>query len=199
MKNIQYPVSFKFHVTTFSNDFTATDASGETLAYVRQKMFKLKEKISIYSDKSRNEVNYTIKADRWLDFSAAYSFYNAEGNLLGKVARKGWQSMWKAKYLISDNSENQEFTIEEDNGFVKMLDSVLGGIPVLSFFTGYLFNPSYSLKDNNGKAYVQMKKEPSFFGRKFKLKQLSNFKNEHDDQRILLGYMMMVLLERKRG
>lgn len=55
MQKIQFPVNFQFKVSTIANDFTATDADGKTLAYVRQKMFKLKEDIQIYSDDSREK------------------------------------------------------------------------------------------------------------------------------------------------
>ncbi|MFT5244823.1 MAG: hypothetical protein ACI8QQ_002768, partial [Psychroserpens sp.] len=53
MKDLNFPISFKFRVTTLSNDFTAKDASGKTVAYVRQKMFKLKEDINIYDNENK--------------------------------------------------------------------------------------------------------------------------------------------------
>ena len=102
MQNLQFPIDFEFKIGTLANDFTARDLSGRTIAYVRQKMFKLKEDIQIFSDDSQTQVNYTIKADRWLDFSAAYSFFDSDGTVLGKIARKGWRSIWKAKYEIID-------------------------------------------------------------------------------------------------
>ena len=105
MQNLRFPIQFKFHVSTLSNDFTASDAEGRTVAYVRQKMFKLKEDIQIYSDDSRTQINYQIKADRWLDFSAAYSFYDKDGTSFGKIARKGWKSLWKAEYEIIDEND----------------------------------------------------------------------------------------------
>ena len=79
MQDIQFPVQFEFKISTLANDFKATDANGKMIAYVRQKMFKLKEDIQIFSDESKTKVNYRIKADKWLDFSTAYSFYT-EGN-----------------------------------------------------------------------------------------------------------------------
>jgi len=100
MKDIQFPVTFKFKIGTLANDFIATDANGTMIAYVRQKMMKLKEDIVIYSDESKTKINYRIKADRWLDFSAAYSFFDANDREFGKIARKGWRSIWKAKYEI---------------------------------------------------------------------------------------------------
>ena len=98
MNNLQYPIKFSFKITTLSNDFTARNASGQTIAYVKQKMFKLKEAITVYSDESKSQVLFTIAANKWLDFSAAYSMTDASGNEIGKIARKGWRSMWKAEY-----------------------------------------------------------------------------------------------------
>ena len=55
MQNISFPLNFKFNISTFANDFVATDASGATVAYVRQKMFKLKEDILIYNDENKTK------------------------------------------------------------------------------------------------------------------------------------------------
>ena len=198
MKDLNFPISFTFNVTTLSNDFSAKDASGRTVAYVRQKMFKLKEAISIYDNENKSHLTHSIAADKWIDFSAAYSFKDAEGKEIGKIARKGWASIWKAHYELIDQHQKLQYHIREDNAWVKVLDSVLGQLPLLGGLTGYLFNPSYTVTDLNGQAICQLKKEPSFFGRKFKLSKLKPIDND-DDERIILGFMMMVLLERRRG
>jgi uncharacterized protein YxjI len=198
MQKIQFPVNFQFKVSTIANDFTATDADGKTLAYVRQKMFKLKEDIQIYSNDTREKLNYSIKADKWLDFSAAYTFLDENQNSFGKIVRKGWKSLWKAEYKIIDDADHEKYTVREENGWVKVLDALLGEIPILGIFTGYLFNPSYIVRDNDDKEIIRLKKMPSFFGRKFELSKLGEM-NEEDDDRIMLGLMMMILLERRRG
>ncbi|MFC4632528.1 hypothetical protein ACFO3O_01315 [Dokdonia ponticola] len=199
MQNIQFPVQFEFKISTLANDFKATDASGKTIAYVRQKMFKLKEDIQIYSDDSRTKENYRIKADKWLDFSTAYSFYS-EGNTksFGKVVRKGWRSIWKAHYQIIDQHEKQQYSVSEENAWVKVGDSLLGEIPILGIFTGYLFNPSYIVENMDGKPVIKLKKQASFFGRKFELTKLGEL-DADDDDRVMLSLMMMILLERRRG
>jgi len=198
MKDLKFPIDFKFNISTLANDFTATDASGRTVAYVKQKMFKLKEAITIYSDTSKTKVNYKIAADSWIDFSAAYNFTNNKGEDVGKVARKGFASLWKSKYEIIDQNQKLQYQIREDNAWVKFFDAFLGGIPVISIFTGYFFNPSYTVSDLNGQAIARLKKEPSFWGRKFKLEKLKSIDND-DDERIILSFMMMVLLERRKG
>jgi len=161
-------------------------------------MFKLKEDVLIYSDESKTEQMYRIKADKWLDFSAAYTFYNKEEKEFGKIVRKGWRSIWKAEYTIVDDNQNVQYTISEENAWIKVGDSILGEIPILSMLTGYLFNLSYLVTDTNYKAIVRLKKQPSFFGRNFEITKEGNM-NGDDDDRILLGLMMMILMERRRG
>jgi hypothetical protein len=198
MQKITFPINFRFKISTLSNDFVATDASEKTIAYVRQKMFKFKEDILIYSDESKSKVNYRIKADRWLDFSAAYSFFDENETEFGKIVRKGWRSIWKAKYEIIDQSQRHQYTISEESVWTRVFDSLLGEVPILNFFTGYLFNPSYLVSNLQNEEIVRLKKEPSFFGRKFRLTQVGEM-DADDEDRIVLGLMMMILLERKRS
>lgn len=198
MKDLNFPISFNFNISTLSNDFTARDAHGKIIAYVRQKMFKLKEDIQVFSDESRNQVNYKIKADKWIDFSTAYSFTDSTGKELGKVARKGWSSLWKANYHIIDQHQQLQYKIREENAWVKVADGLLGQIPILNIFTGYMFNPSYVVLDKHEQIVIRLKKDASFFGRKFTLSQVKPT-DADDDHRVMLSLMMLVLLERRRG
>lgn len=198
MTPLQYPLNFKFKIGTIANDFSITDANGIQIAYVRQKMLKLIEEVIVYNNESKSEVLFKINANKWIDFSAAYIFSAPHGEELGRIVRKGWASIWKARYEIYDKNQNQQYLIQENNAWTKVFDSLIGEIPVLNFFTGYLFNPSYSLKKIDGTPLIRLKKEPSFFGRRFKLDKLSEI-TPSDEEIILLGFMMMILLERKRG
>lgn len=200
MQYFQFPIKFRFKISTFFNDFTATDNTGNVIAYVKQKLFKLKEDISIYSDETQSKVNFKIKADRWLDFSAVYSFFDENEQEFGKIARKGWRSLWKAEYELIDLSGNKDYTITEANAWVKVFDSLLGEIPFLGFFTGYFFNPTYLLKNTRDEVIVKLKKQSSFFGREFQLTKVGEIDTKNNtDNRIMLGLMMMILLERRRG
>ncbi|MEP1487193.1 MAG: hypothetical protein ABJL44_05605 [Algibacter sp.] len=198
MKDIKYPVDFKFNIGTISNDFVAKDALGIPLAYVKQKMFKLKEDILIYDNENKSQLNYRIKADKWIDFSAAYSISDKNNKEIGKVARKGWKSIWKTEYELIDQHQKLQYHIREDNAWVKVFDGILGQIPVLGALTGYFFNPSYSVLDLNNNPIVRLKKEASFFGRKFQITKLDDIDTD-DEERIILGLMMMILLERRKG
>ncbi|MES2800599.1 MAG: hypothetical protein V4638_11325 [Bacteroidota bacterium] len=196
--DVQFPVHFVFHIGTMSNDFTAHDERNNTLAYVRQKMFKFKEDVIVFSDDTRSKELFRIRADRWIDFNANYSIFDASGTFTGSVGRKGMRSLWKANYGIFDADKNKEYDISEENPWAKVGDTLLGEVPVLSFFTGYLFNPKYLVKDLNGRPVARLSKVSSLFGRKFMLEQLETIPNE-DIERMILSLMMMILLERRRG
>ncbi|MBK8712520.1 MAG: hypothetical protein IPL97_11705 [Niastella sp.] len=193
-----YPLRFVFKITTLANDFVAKDANDELIAYVRQKLFRLIDDINVYEDEQKMILKYNIKANKWIDFSASYKFTDANGRDLGRVARKGWASIWKARYEIFDENQNQDLLIREENAWTKFGDAVFSEIPLLGMFTGYFFNPAYTVTRPNGSLVARLKKEASFFGRRFTVHKLSEFE-EGEEERILLGLMMMILLERRRG
>lgn len=199
MTNLQFPINFVFNIGTLANDFTATDAKGQTIAYVRQKMFKLKEDIIIFDNENKTKENFRIRADKWIDFSTAYSITDSTTNKeLGKVARKGWRSIWKASYELIDQNQKLQYRIKEENAWVKVMDGIVSEIPIIGAFTGYFFNPTYIVTNLKDEIIVRLKKEPSFWGKKFKIEKVKTIDND-DDQRIVLGLMMMILLERRRG
>lgn len=198
MEKIIYPLDLSFKIGTLSNDFTATDAEGLTIAYVKQKMFKLKEKVVVFADETKSVEKYYINADKWLDFNTSYLFTNTVGKSLGRVARKGWKSLWKAKYELYDEQDKQDLIIQEENAWVKVFDKLVGEVPILSFFTGYLFNPKYTITRPDGVLVARLSKEKSFFGRRFSIEKLSEFE-DGEEIRVFLGCMMMILLERHRG
>ena len=198
IKDYAYPLNFQFKVTSLANDFNVKDADGNTLAYVRQKMFKLKEAISVFSNENRSELLYKINADRIIDFNASYSFTNANEEVIGSVGRKGAKSIIIKHYEIFNQDNKQEFVINEENPWAKVGDAVLGEIPVVGMFTGYFCNPRYAIKRADGTIVARLSKEASFMGRKFKLEKLSEL-NEKEGERMVLAIMMMSLLERRRG
>jgi uncharacterized protein YxjI len=197
-KEFAFPMSFQFKIGTLSNDFTAIDANGTTIAYVRQKMFKLKEAITVYSSSARTNELYKINADRIIDFNANYAFTNPDGEVLGKVGRKGMKSLWKANYQILDINNNTDFEIKEENPWAKVMDALFMEIPIIGKFTGYFFNPKYIVSDTEGNPIARLSKEASFWGRKFKLEKLGELESTKVES-VMLSLMMMMLLERRRG
>ena len=199
LKNLNYPLDFKFKISTLSSDFNITDKNGNYVAYVRQKMFKLKEDVIVFNDESKAQELFQIKADRWLDFNASYSINDLiNSKNFGRLARKGMRSIWKSHYEILDENDQVKFHISEDNAWVKIFDGIVGEIPIIGMFTGYYLNPSYTVKDLNGNSLFQLKKMPSLIGRRFQLDRLKDI-DDQEESLVVLSFLMMVLLERAKG
>lgn len=194
-----YPLNFEFSISTFTPQFTVKDAAGADVAFIKQKLFKMKEDVSVFLNSSESTLLYKINADRWLDWSAAYAFTEMSSQQkVGKVARQGMASLFSARYELFDENGQQDLIITEENPWVKVADALLSEIPILGIFCGYFFNPKYKIVRPDGSRVALFSKNASFFGRSFTLEQLSTFE-KGEEKRILLGLMMMVLLERRRG
>ena len=199
LKNLNYPLDFKFKITTLSSDFNITDRNGNYVAYVRQKMFKLKEDVIVFNDETKSVELFRIKANQWIDFNASYSITDLQSaKNFGNLSRRGMRSLWKSQYDIADETGTTKYQINEDNGWIKVMDGLIGEIPLVGMLTGYFLNPSYTVKDNTGRESFKLKKMPSLFGRKFQLDRLIDIDDE-DESLLVLSFLMMVLLERERG
>jgi hypothetical protein len=194
---MQYPIDLRFKLLAFGQRITATDATGKTLMFIKQKMFKLKEQVEIYGDSNQTSVVFRIASDRILDFSANYHFTDAAGNDWGSVRRKGMRSLWSAHYEVMQNGQI-DMTIEEESPMKKVLESLLSEIPIVGFIAVYLLNPSYIVRRPDGTPLLRLIKQPAVFEGKYTLEKLNEMP-EDDELRSLMSLIMLVLLERNRG
>jgi uncharacterized protein YxjI len=194
---MNYPLNLSFKVVALAPQIFLTDAQGGPICYVKQKMFKLKEAVHVFTDSTKSTELCSIEADRVIDFSACYKFTDASGNEFGSVKRKGLRSIFKANYEIADNGVTQA-EINEDNGWVKVMDSLFTGIPIVGMFAGYVFHPSYTVTRMDGTPIMQLKKQAAFFEGKFTIEKLAEM-DETEEMRAFMAILMMTLLERSRG
>lgn len=195
---MQFPLQLKFKILTFAPKISVIDASGKEVAFIRQKFFKLKEHVQVYSDSSRQTLLCDIQADRIIDFSAAYQMKLVDGTLIGSVRRKGFRSIWRANYEILAGNGVKDYEIHERNPFVKVMDSLLSEIPVVGFFTSLFLHPKYRVTNTAGEDVVILSKRAAFFERKFHVNLLQDVPDQ-DHLRIVLSLLMFTLLERNRG
>jgi uncharacterized protein YxjI len=198
---VQYPLTLNFKVLALGPQIFVRNAAGQEIMYVHQKAFKLKEDINVFTDSKKTNVLFNIKADRIIDFSANYTFTDTAGNVIGKIKRQGAKSIWKASYILMDAAGNQIGHIKEDNPWIKVIDAIVGEIAILGIFSGYFFNPSYTLYRGDGETQpvIHVKKPPAFLEGKFTFNKAAEPMNPTEETTWLLGCMMMVLLERSRG
>lgn len=199
LQGIQYPLSLSFKILALASQATVTDANGRTVLYTKQKLFKFREHVEIWTDKSRGTKLADIKANRMIDWSARYFFTDAHGGEIGSVGRRGWRSIWKAHYeSFNPGDENPDFSMHEENPWSKVMDSLLGGIPVLGMLSGYLFHPRYLASRTDGSPVIRMTKQAAFWEGRFKIEKLGEV-SPREELNLFLSFLMLVLLERKRG
>lgn len=194
---MEYPLQLSFKLLAIARQVSVTDAGGRLVLYVKQKAFKLKETVTVFADAGQTTPLYTIKADRVLDLSARYNFADAAGNYLGSVKRRGMRSIWKAHYDVLDG-EQLQMTITEESAWTKVLDSLVGELPVVGMFTGYFFHPAYLVKRTNGAVVMRLEKRPAFFEGRFLVTRHGDL-DEREETRAVLALITTVLLERGRG
>lgn len=194
---IAFPLTLSFKLLALSHQFELIDAKGQCIAYVKQPWLKLKEAVTVYTNSSMSTVIYTIQADRMLDISACYDIATAQGAPLGQLQRHGMKSFFKAHYELHINHA-KAYTLQETNPWVKMLDGLLGQVPIVGMLTGYFFHPRYALINNAGNEVMAFTKVPSLFERRFEITALQASAAGHENA-CLLACLMTVLLESNRG
>lgn len=195
---MNYPLNMSFKLMALAPQITVTDAAGQLVCFVKQKLFKLKESVTVFSDAEKTRPLAMIEADRILDISAQYHFTSAvDQRRLGAVKRRGLKSIWKCHYEILDGDQ-PVMTIREDNPWIKIADAVFTNLPILGLFAGYVFHPSYTVSRNDGRPVLRLKKMPAFFEGRFQMEKLADLTPE-EEVRVLLSLVMMTLLERSRG
>ena len=195
---MKYPLSLSFKILAIASQIYIRDAEGKLIGYVRQRLFKLKEDINIFADEKQSRLLYNVKADRVFDFSPRFNFTDARGVFLGSLNRRGMRSLWRADYGITDGSGSEVMQIREENGWVKVVDALIGEVPIVGMFTGYFLHPSYIVSRTGGFPVARVTKTAALFEGKFSLGQLAPM-SEDEEQRVFLSVLTMVLMERSRG
>ena len=194
---MNYPLDLKFKIATIGTRVSVTDAGGRMVAYVRKKKFRLKEDIGVYADEDQKKLLFRIKADRAMDFGASYSVALPDGTPLGAVRQEGMRSLWKSTYVLTNASGSGIGSIHEENPWVKVLDGLMEAIPFGDSLGGLFFNPAY-IVELRGTHALRVAKQRSVFESSFRLEKLEDF-SELEEDLILAGVIMMVLMERDRG
>ena len=194
---MSYPLDLNFKIVTIGTRIKIKDAAGRQVAYVRKKKFKLKEDVGVYRDEAQSHLLFRMKADRMLDFSARYAISGPDGHPIGAVGRRGMKSLWSSAYVLEDAYGTEAGSIREENAWIKVLDGVMESLPLGDALGGLFFNPSY-LAELYCRGVLRIQKQPSVLESSFRIDKLADFSDEEEDL-LLAGIIMMVLLERDRG
>ncbi len=115
-------------VFALTGTFRIYNASEQMVLFSRQKMFKLREDIRVYSDENMTQEVLLIQARNIMDFSAAYDVFDPYTQAhIGTLRRKGFRSIVQDEWEILDPGQNLIAILKEDSAGLAMLRRLLLG------------------------------------------------------------------------
>lgn len=96
--------------------FFVFDEDRQIVGYCRQKLFRFREELVLFTDRSRETVLLRIKARQIIDFGATYDVLLPSGQPIGSLRRKGLKSTFvRDEYAVYDESGAEIATLQEDS------------------------------------------------------------------------------------
>ncbi|PKL32836.1 MAG: hypothetical protein CVV45_10620 [Spirochaetae bacterium HGW-Spirochaetae-10] len=106
----------------------------ELLFFVKQKAFKLKEDIRVFSDESASKELLHIGARSVIDFSASYDVTDATTNQrVGTIRRKGLKSLLRDSWELLDAQEQVIGSVTEDSMVMALFRRFVSALVPQSF------------------------------------------------------------------
>jgi len=100
----------------FGAAFHVYDTAGNVVLYSKQKAFKLKEDIRLYTSEDMTVELLTIQARQVIDFGASYDVYDTPAQKkIGAFRRMGLKSLIRDEWVIMDAYDREVGRILEDS------------------------------------------------------------------------------------
>lgn len=150
------------------------------VGYSKQKAFKLKEDIRVYTDDMMTEELLTISARQMIDFHAAYDIVDPrDGSKVGAARRKGMASLLRDSWEVLDTEDRVIGRLQEDST----------GMALLRRFLSNLIPQTFVLQGADGNSPVEFRQRfnPIIYSLEVAIPEDSGF-----DPRLLLGVAVLV-------
>lgn len=156
------------------------DDTGKVVLFAKQKAFRLREKLEVFTDSTREKLVLSIQARNIIDFHGTYDVMDEKENRIGALRRHGFKSILKDEWEVLDVNDNVIAKVEED----RML------MALLRRFLSNLIPQDYSIRINE-KEIVDLKQDFNPFVYKLNV----NIKEKVLDTRLVLvsGILLSVI------
>jgi len=119
--NEKYTIRRKF-LKVFGAAFHVFDEDGSVVGYCKQKAFKLKEDIRLYTGEDMRDTLLVLQAKSVIDFGATYTVALPDGAALGSLRRKGLKSSFvRDEWLVFDQQNNEIARIREKGSWAPLV------------------------------------------------------------------------------
>ena len=109
--------------------FHVYDPDDNVVLFSKQKAFKLKEDIRVYTDDTMSEERLMIRARNIIDFSAAYDVVDSQTQQkIGALRRRGMRSFIRDSWEILDANDRVIAPLQEDSAALAIVRRLLVSI-----------------------------------------------------------------------
>ncbi len=163
-------------ITAFVNQYRvfATDADGNKenlVAFAQQKRLAFRERVDFYSDESKQQLVFTLRAEKVMDVHGRYFIDDPQGSRVGAFRKEFAKSLLNSTWNIIDTSDQPVLVISESNQFLAISRRFAGWIPfvgdLLDLLTNF-FKYHFSFRDTSG-AEVGMYRKTTLFRDHYRL------------------------------
>lgn len=139
-------------------DALETGAKGNLIAFAQQKRLTMKEKVTVYSDETKQTVSFTITAEKVLDVHGSFFVDNAEGQRIGLFKKAFKASLQRSTYVIYDASSTPVITVQERSQAVAIMRRIWDFLPVIGEFIPFFVRYHFDLVNQSGAVVAQYNK-----------------------------------------
>ncbi|MFG0245838.1 MAG: hypothetical protein ACF8MF_07310 [Phycisphaerales bacterium JB052] len=116
----------------FGAAFHVYDEHGSVVGYCKQKAFKLREDIKLYTGEDMSDMLLSLKTQSIIDFGATYTVTLPDGTQLGSLRRKGLKSSFvRDEWLLFDMNNDEIGRVRETGSFAPFARRYLDYVSIL--------------------------------------------------------------------
>ena len=105
----------------FGAAFHVYDEHGSVIGYCKQKAFKLKEELKLYTGEDMSDMLLSIQAQSIIDLGATYTVKLPDGTPLGSLRRKGLKSSFIRDEWVMLDAQGSQIALIRETGSIAPL------------------------------------------------------------------------------
>lgn len=99
--------------------FRFVDLNGNSLAFLRKKVFTWKDEVRVFTDESQTMELLYIKARKIIDWGTAFDVTDSINHQkVGALKRRAWKSLLRKEWIILDENDQEIGKLQEDSTFL---------------------------------------------------------------------------------
>jgi len=123
-------------ITAFVNKYAIYQADeqgnkGSMVAFAQQKRIAFKEKVTFYTDDTKSEAAFTLRAEKVLDVHGRYFVEDMHGKLVGAFRKDFKRSLLNSTWEILDTNDQPAIKVSESSHFLAAIRRFGGMLPFI--------------------------------------------------------------------